>query len=259
MNFNFELILFYSVVVTGVISLLDVIFFAKKRKIRRIEKMPILIDYSRSFFPVLLLVFLLRSFLYEPFRIPTGSLKPTLQVGDFILVNKFDYGIRLPVTHKRIYGSGRPHRGDIMVFRYPEDPSIDFIKRVIGVPGDRIDYINKILYVNGQPTLQRFVKNTTDITDEEMPVDVVEKQENFLGIKHDIYQIQDYPAVDIKAIVVPPDMYFVMGDNRDMSRDSRYWGFVPDDNIIGKADAIWMSWDSHEHTVRWKRIGNKIV
>lgn len=259
MNFNFELTLFYAVVISGVISLFDMLFLAKKRQRPPAKKMPIIIDYARSFFPVLLLVFLLRSFLYEPFRIPTGSLKPTLDVGDFILVNKFDYGIRLPVIHKKLYSIGEPQRGDIMVFRCPYNPSIDFIKRVIGVAGDHISYINKTLYVNGQKIPQQFVKNTTDRDDNGMDVNEIEKQEDFFGIKHAIYQEQERPNDDIKNIVVPPGMYFVMGDNRDASADSRYWGFVPDENIVGKARLVWMSWDGYQYHVRWNRIGKSII
>src|SRR3982750_2866700 len=152
MNFNFELILFYATLVCGVIALFDIIFLAKKRKNARPKKdtLPIIIDYARSFFPILLIVFLLRSFLYEPFRIPTGSLEPTLLVGDFVLVNKFDYGVRLPVVHKEVHSVGLPQRGDIFVFRYPPSPQYNFIKRVIGIPGDKISYINKELYINGK-------------------------------------------------------------------------------------------------------------
>lgn len=256
MNFNFELILFYAVVISGVISLFDILFLAKKR---HAKKMPIIIDYARSFFPVLLLVFLLRSFLYEPFRIPSGSLKPTLNVGDFILVNKFDYGIRLPVIHKKLYATGEPKRGDIMVFRCPYNPSVDFIKRVIGVAGDHISYINKTLYVNGQKASQQFVKNTIDRDDSGMDVRVVEKQEDFFGIKHAIYQAQEHPDDDVKDIVVPQGMYFVMGDNRDASADSRYWGFVPDENIVGRARLVWMSWDGYNYNIRWNRIGKSII
>ncbi len=259
MNFNFELILFYAVVISGVISLFDIFFLAKKRQRAHKKKMPIIIDYARSFFPVLLLVFLLRSFLYEPFRIPSGSLKPTLDVGDLILVNKFDYGIRLPVIHKKIYLLGEPKRGDIMVFRCPYKPSVDFIKRVIGLPGDHISYINKTLYVNGQKALQQFVKNTTDRDDSGMNIDVIEKQEDFFGVKHAIYQMQNHPNDDVKDIVVPQGMYFVMGDNRDGSADSRYWGFVPDENIVGRAKLIWMSWDGFKYTIRWSRIGKSII
>ena len=264
MHFNFELILFYATVISGVISLFDVIFLAPKRRKKKThpEKMPVIIDYARSFFPVLLIVFLLRSFLYEPFRIPSGSLKPTLLIGDFILVNKFDYGIRLPVIHKKILETGEIHRGDIIVFRYPANPSLDFIKRVIGLPGDKISYVDKVLTVNGKKMPQVFVQNTTDTdSDQAVSWNVVQKQEDFFGIKHDIFQIPDKPDNDLKNVVVPKGMYFVMGDNRDDSADSRYWGFVPDQNIIGKGSVIWMSWDADAdllHKIRWGRLGNVI-
>ena len=158
MNFNFELILFYLVLISGVIAVFDIIFLARHRK-RKKTKMHFIVDYAWSFFPVLLLVFLLRSFLYEPFRIPSESLEPSLLAGDFILVNKFDYGIRLPVLHTKIFNIGEPMRGDIMVLRWPPNPSILFIKRVIGLPGDHISYINKELYVNGHKIPQEFASN----------------------------------------------------------------------------------------------------
>ncbi|EKD54976.1 MAG: signal peptidase I [uncultured bacterium] len=258
MNFNFELILFYALLVCGVIALFDILFLAKKRGVK---KQPIVIEYARSFFPILLIVFLLRSFLYEPFRIPSGSLEPTLLIGDFILVNKFDYGIRLPVIHKKIYPVGDLKHGDIIVFRFPPKPSIDYIKRVVGLPGDRISYVNKVLYVNGKEAPQIFQKNTTDQSEDGSTWNVVQKQENLLGVQHSIYQIPDRLGDDFKDLVVPPGMYFAMGDNRDDSADSRYWGFVPDANIIGKASVIWMSWDSNAdflHKIRWNRIGSLI-
>jgi signal peptidase I len=261
MNLNFELILFYATLICGVFALLDVIFFAKKRAAAKQDKMPLIFDYARSFFPVLLVVFLLRSFLYEPFRIPSGSLKPTLLVGDFILVNKFDYGIRLPVIHKKIYSIGDIKRGDIIVFRYPPDPSVDYIKRVIGLPGDHISYIDKILYVNGKKIPQTFVQNATDQGDDGSSWDVVQKEEDLFGIKHAIFQISEKSNDDFKDVLVPAGMYFAMGDNRDDSADSRYWGFVPDENIIGKASVIWMSWDGDAdllHKIRWNRIGTLI-
>lgn len=257
MNFNFELILFYATLVCGLVALIDIIFWAKKRKITH-RKMPIIIDYARSFFPVLLLVFLLRSFLYEPFRIPSGSLKPTLDVGDFILVNKFHYGVRLPVVHHKIYSINQPERGDIIVFRWPPNPSVDFIKRVIGVPGDHISYVNKILSVNGINISQVFVKNTTDNDDSENSWDVVQKQEDLLGVKHDIYQIPNKSGEDFHDIIVPNTMFFVMGDNRDDSADSRFFGFVPEANIVGKATLVWMSWNADKNLPRWNRIGKAI-
>lgn len=269
MNFNFELILFYAVVVTGLITLFDIIFLAKKRK-KNYEKLasttpnlpdmklPIIIDYARAFFPILIIVFLLRAFLYEPFRIPSGSLEPTLSTGDFILVNKFHYGIRLPVIHTKLYSLDVPKRGDIIVFRWPPNPSIDFIKRVIGVPGDHISYIGKTLYINGEKIPQDYIKDTFTYDENGDRLDVLEKEENLLGVKHAIYQTADKPNDDLNDIIVPEGMYFAMGDNRDNSADSRYWGFVPDENIVGKANYVWMSWDSIKHNVRWKRIGTKI-
>lgn len=255
MNFNFELILFYLVAISGVIALFDWIFFAKKRKT---EKLPIIVDYARSFFPILLAVFLLRSFLYEPFRIPSGSLKPSLLVGDFILVNKFDYGIRLPVIHKKIFKTGEPQRGDIFVFRWPPNPTVLFIKRIVGVPGDHISYINKVLTINGHPIPQDFDKSTTDIDDYGMTQQVVQKTEDLLGVKHSIYQVPERIAFDFKDIVVPENMYFAMGDNRDNSADSRWFGYVPEQNIVGKAVMTWMSWDSIDHTIRWNRLGKMV-
>lgn len=268
MNFNFELILFYAVVISGIIVLFDRLFLATKRE-RAYKasahfsnpeelKLPLIIDYARAFFPILLIVFLLRSFLYEPFRIPSGSLEPTLATGDFILVNKYHYGIRLPVVHSKLYSLDAPKRGDIIVFRWPPNPSVDFIKRVIGVPGDHISYVNKTLYINGKEIPQKFIKTTATYDEQGDKVDVIEKEENLFGIKHAIYQISDKPNDDLNDIVVPDGMYFAMGDNRDSSADSRYWGFVPDQNIVGKANYVWMSWDSIKHNVRWKRIATKI-
>jgi signal peptidase I len=269
MNFNFELILFYAVVVTGLIALYDRIFLAKKRKAAYQKatvgmsnppemKLPIIIDYAVSFFPVLIIVFLLRSFLYEPFRIPSSSLEPTLLVGDFIVVNKFDYGIRVPVVHKTLFKTGEPKRGDIMVFRWPPNPSVNFIKRIIGVPGDHIKYINKVLFINGQEIKLDAGLPSTRIDEQGNTIDVVKKQEDLLGVKHAIYQNTGVPPYDFNDIIVPEGMYFAMGDNRDDSADSRFWGFVPDKNIVGKAVMVWMSWDSLKHTVRWDRLVNKI-
>jgi signal peptidase I len=258
MNFNFELILFYAVISSGLIALLDTIFFAPKRKKTKSKKLPLIIDYARSFFPILLLVFSVRSFAYEPFRIPSGSLKPTLLIGDFILVNKFAYGIRLPVTHTKIFSIGEPKRGDIVVFREPPTESRDLIKRVIGVPGDRISYKGKILYINGKEISQQFEKYSSDEEDNVGSWEVVQKQENLFGIKHRIYQIPDKGNDDFD-VVVPKGKFFMMGDNRDDSADSRSWGFLPEENIIGKATRVWMSYDKPTHPIRWDRIGEKII
>jgi signal peptidase I len=269
MNFNFELILFWAVVITGLISLFDIIFLAPKRKRLYQEKskrFPDLeelkpsefFEYARSFFPILLAVFLLRSFLYEPFRIPSSSLEPTMLVGDFLLVNKFDYGIRLPVIHKTIFKTGTPQRGDIFVFRFPKNPSIDFIKRIVGVPGDHIKYIDKVLYINGQKISQEMKETTSRINEEGNVQPVYLLSEDLLGVKHDIYQNIDQGSQNFEDIVVPEGMYFAMGDNRDDSEDSRFWGFVPDKNIIGKAVVILGSWNSAHHDLRLGRFFKKI-
>lgn len=256
MNFNFELILFYATLICGVIALLDIIFWAKNRK--KSQKMPLIIDYARSFFPVLIIVFVLRSFLFEPFRIPSGSLKPTLDVGDFILVNKFNYGVRLPILHTKVLALNEPKRGDIMVFRWPPNPSLDFIKRVVGVPGDHISYIDKVLYINGEKIPQTFIQNDTDQDEAGATWKVEQKSEDLLGIKHDIFQSPDKVSEDFKDIIVPAGMYFAMGDNRDDSADSRFWGFVPEENIVGKASVVWMSWNGDKYSIRWNRLGKPI-
>lgn len=248
MDFNFELLLFYAIVFTGIIACFDILFFAAKRK-NQSKKLPLIVEYSRSFFPILLLVFSIRSFAYEPYRIPSGSLKPTLLVGDFILVNKFDYGIRLPVIHKKILSMGEPKRGDIVVFREPPTESRNLIKRVIGLPGDRVSYKDKVLYINGKEISQEFKSAS---------MDVIEKQENLLGVTHHIYQSPAREDDDFD-VVVPAGKYFMMGDNRDDSADSRAWGFLPEENIVGKATHIWMSVDTPKHPVRWERIGEKII
>lgn len=262
MNFNFELILFYAVVVTGGIALFDLCFFAGRRKRKHQGqgeiKLPLIIDYARSFFPVLVAVFLLRSFLFEPFRIPSGSLEPTLLTGDFILVNKFHYGLQIPVVHWNLTEGSAPKRGDIIVFRWPPDPSYDFIKRVIGLPGDKISYVNKILTVNGVAVLQ-IPEGSELVKDEEgkaWKADI--KKEALFGVNHEIYVNPELSGEDYKDIVVPPHTYFVMGDNRDDSADSRYWGFVPDHNIVGKAELIWMSWNNETDRIRWDRLGKLI-
>ena len=259
MDVNFEIIMFYAVIITGVITLFDIIFLAPKRKKTQTTKLPLIIDNARSFFPILLLVFAVRSFAFEPFRIPSGSLKPTLLIGDFILVNKFDYGFRLPVMHTKIFSINEPQRGDIVVFREPPTETRDLIKRVIGIPGDHISYKNKVLYINGKEIPQTFEKYSTDEEDHEGPWKVVQKEENLFGIKHRIYQIPERNSEEEFEIDVPEGKYFMMGDNRDASADSRVWGFLPEENIIGKASVIWMSYDTLKHPVRFDRVGSKII
>ncbi|MDP1602602.1 MAG: signal peptidase I [Legionella sp.] len=249
---NFALILVILSLVSGIIYLLDILFWEKKR--RPNQKPGRIIEYSRSFFPVFFLVLLLRSFLVEPFRIPSGSLEPTLLVGDFLAVNKFAYGFRLPVWEKKVIPVANPKTGEIAVFRWPPEPSYDYIKRVIGVPGDKISYKNKVLTVNGIEAKQTFIDYTTD---ESSGKAVAKYQENLGGVVHDIYVRPDVAAVDFE-VEVPEGQYFMMGDNRDDSADSRYWGFVSDSYLRGKAFLVWMSWNGQTDSVRWSKIGHLI-
>jgi len=260
MDINFELILFWGIVLTGIIWMTDAFFFAPKRQQKPGEELtlPLIVDYAKSFFPVLLVVFLLRSFVVEPFRIPSGSLKPTLLVGDFILVNKFNYGIRLPILHKKILPLSEPKKGDIVVFRFPPNPKVDYVKRIVGLPGDKISYINKVLYINGKPAPQEFQAYRAISDDNGGIHKVEEKLEKLNSIEHKIFVRSDRAARDFRDLVVPEGHYFAMGDNRDDSSDSRTWGFVPEENLIGNAFAIWMSWNKKSHNVRWSRIGSQI-
>jgi signal peptidase I len=263
MNFDFPFILVCLTAVSGMVWLVDGLFFANKRQPQYAAdgklKLPLLADYARSFFPVLLFVLIVRSFVLQPFRVTTGSLEPTVIPGDFLVVNMFKYGLRLPVWHTKIMKISEPKRGDIMLFRWPKDERQDFVKRVIGVPGDHISYINKVFYINGTEAKQTLVANATDTDDSgaiSWPVKVYE--EDLGGVKHKIYIRTDRPAEDFKDLVVPEGHYLMIGDNRDNSNDSRYWGFVPEKNIIGKALYVWLSWDNENHKVRWDRFGDKL-
>ncbi|AOJ12974.1 signal peptidase I [Burkholderia vietnamiensis] len=294
---NFALILFVLVVVTGVAWVLDkLVFLPRRRKAAdvaidefdrqqsRIDKrfadenavqtraklrdeklrQPWWLEYTASFFPVILAVFVVRSFVVEPFKIPSGSMVPTLVVGDFILVNKFEYGLRLPVTNTKIT-QGKPlSRGDVVVFRYPKDESVDYIKRVVGLPGDTVAYQDKQLTINGQPVPETPLP---DYFDDERQ-NYAKQFEETLGTKNNailnnpavppfVMGAYDYPYRDnctynSRGVIckVPPGHYFMMGDNRDNSADSRYWGFVPDNNIVGRAFFIWMNFSD------LKRIGS---
>lgn len=250
MNFAFWLLVLSAI--SGFIYLLDIIFWAPHRRID--QKPTRIIEYSRSFFPIFFIVLLLRSFLIEPFRIPSGSLEPTLLVGDFLAVNKFIYGIRLPVWEKKVISISNPKTGDIVVFRWPPEPSFDYIKRVIGLPGDVVAYRNKVLFINGKKIKQTFVEYTTD---ESSGKAVAKYKENLHGVIHEIYIRPDVPAVDFE-VTVPAGQYFMMGDNRDDSADSRFWGFVSDQYIRGKALVVWMSWNGKTDRIRWSKIGRLI-
>lgn len=247
MDFDFPLVLFILVLVSGLVWFADRWFLSKKRLPD--QPVPTWIEYSGSFFPVLLLVFVLRSFLFEPFQIPSGSMIPTLKVGDFILVNKFTYGVRLPITGTKILPMNEPKRGDVMVFFPPKDDRY-FIKRVIGLPGDEVSVVNNQLFVNGESAQQVAVEGaSTDsrfIINDEALGDVVHRiQKN----------IVPGPLGRNFAYIVPEGHYFMMGDNRDNSSDSRVWGPVPEKNIVGKAVIIWMHWESLGALPSFDRIG----
>ncbi len=284
MSWDFALILFVLLIVSGIVWILDFFWLRKRRRARAVEAMaatgpavrgldpsraaqvrqeaydranraPWWVEYGASFFPVILFVFVLRSFVVEPFRIPSGSMLPTLQDGDLILVNKYQYGIRLPIVDQKVISLGRPDRGDVVVFRYPVDPSIDYIKRVVGVPGDVVQYRNKELYVNGdrveqvrdgdyfEPDRGNYIARYTEAlgsTDHNILLDRRAPQR--------LVPISDYPNRDLceysrsgVECEVPPGHYFMMGDNRDNSLDSRYWGFVSDKHVVGRAFFIWMN------------------
>ncbi|AWV00833.1 signal peptidase I [Burkholderia sp. MS455] len=294
---NFALILFVLVAVTGVAWVLDKLVFLPRRRMAadsaieefdrqqsRIDKrfadenavqtrsklrdeklrQPWWLEYTASFFPVILAVFVVRSFIIEPFKIPSGSMVPTLLVGDFILVNKFEYGLRLPVTNTKITQGSPLSRGDVVVFRYPKDESVDYIKRVIGLPGDTVAYQDKQLTINGQPVPETPLP---DFFDDERQ-NYAKQFEETIGNKKNailnnpavppfVMGAYDYPYRDnctynSRGVIckVPPGHYFMMGDNRDNSADSRYWGFVPDRNIVGRAFFIWMNFSD------LKRIGS---
>lgn len=263
MNLNFPLILICVIVFTGVVTVCDLIFSAFKHETLFIEKKrPLIIEYARAFFPVLLLVFLIRSFVAQPYRVPSGSLEPTVVPGDFLLVNQYHYGLRMPVWNKKFLAVGEPSRGQIALFPYPVNHAFTFVKRVIGLPGDHISYINKTLYINGKEQPQKFEGDVTQLNDFGQLVTYQKYQENLMGVKHDIFVRADAPIMNFYNIVVPKNDYFMMGDNRDDSDDSRYWGFAPESTLIGHALLIWMSWNSNAahwyDDIRWNRIGKML-
>ena len=266
MSWNFPLLLVIAVAVCGLLALIDLLFFASRREkavavycgqvaepdqvvLAQLSKEPVLLEYGKSFFPVLAIVLVLRSFIVEPFQIPSGSMRPTLEVGDFILVNKFSYGIRLPVLDTKIIPIGDPQRGDVMVFRYPSDPLVNYIKRVIGLPGERIRYSSsKRLYINDKLVAESLLgQEPGSLGTAELYTEKLGKVEHMIRKEMSRYRME--PG---KEWLVPAGHYFMMGDNRDNSNDSRYWndpdipkalqGMVPEQNIVGKAFAIWMTW-----------------
>ena len=301
---TFSLILFLLTVFTGVLWVLDVFVWKPKRvkvmsdelqqfdrsnedalrrgvqsvvaarsaMVTRMNERPKWLEYTAGFFPVIFFIFILRSFIFEPFRIPSGSMMPTLESGDMILVNKYNYGLRLPVLNTKIVPIGEPERGDVIVFRYPADEKIDYIKRVVGLPGDKIEYINKRLTINGKPvpvTADGKYYDEAKMQSLEEFLEKLDKTEHHLLINprapSSVYPLSTH--TDPKACdyvpgglvcTVPKDKYFVMGDNRDNSLDSRYWGFVPEDHIVGKPMRVLVSFDKDKSLfnggIRWNRI-----
>ena len=265
MNIDFALVLVVLTSLAGFIWLVDSLLFRQKRMDRSVQKSvepprePVMVEYARSLFPVLLIVLVFRSFLFEPFKIPSGSMIPTLLVGDFIVVNKFSYGVRLPVLNTKIIDISEPERGDVVVFRYPKDTSVNFIKRAVGLPGDTITYRDKQLFINGEK-----VENTSagrfessDIKCTTPAVDAALFDEQLGDVNHNIL-LHDRSRSRNGQWVVPKGHYFMMGDNRDRSNDSREWGFVPEENLLGRAVGIWLNFDFEKGCADFSRVGSSI-
>ncbi|MFC1776563.1 signal peptidase I [Pseudomonadota bacterium] len=265
MNIDFALVLVVLTTLAGFIWLVDSLLFRQKRMDRAVQKSieqprePVMVEYARSLFPVLLIVLVFRSFLFEPFKIPSGSMIPTLLVGDFIVVNKFAYGIRLPVLNKKIIDINLPKRGDVVVFRFPKDPGVNFIKRAVGLPGDTISYRDKELFVNGEKvetvSTGRFESNNIKCTTP--AADAVLLDEQLGDVNHNIL-LHDRSRSRNGQWVVPEGHYFMMGDNRDRSNDGREWGFVPEKNLLGRAVGIWLNFDFEKGCADLSRVGNGI-
>jgi signal peptidase I len=277
MNVNLELVLVIGTLLTGGIWLFDRFVWRPRRMSAALanpsaatedvahtapsqapaSQDPWYVEYSKSFFPVLLIVLVVRGFVVDQFRIPSGSMMPTLLVGDFILVNKFAYGLHLPVLNTKFIETDDPKRGDVVVFRYPENPSEDYIKRVVGLPGDHITYYNKVLYINGKRCPQQLLGEYEGVGSDTGSGDELVFREKLGDVTHKMLIEPGNPSMN-GEYVIPPDEYFVMGDNRDNSNDSRYWGFVPDANLIGKAFMIWLNWDLAGGAFDYTRIGEQI-
>ncbi len=256
----FALFMVIILLITGLVWLLDIAVLRKNRAADQAE--PWYVEYAKSFFPVILLVFALRSFLVEPFKIPSGSMMPTLLAGDYILVNKFTYGLRVPILNNTFFEMNQPKRGDVFVFHYPPDPTIDYIKRVVGLPGDKIQYQDKHLIINGEKLNVKFEENYEYEMQGANIISARRSTEQLGEVVHDIL-VHDIPnqynsdslgakLLNGEVITVPAGGYFAMGDNRDNSADSRVWGFVPEHNLVGKAFFIWFNFDG------FGRIGNSI-
>ena len=254
MSFDFSLMLVVLTFLSGVIWGVDVWFFRDRRTDGSEKSEPVIVEYARSFFPILLIVLVVRSFLFEPFRIPSSSMVPTLLVGDFIFVNKYRYGLRLPVLHTKILEIGEPERGDVVVFRLPADPSTNYIKRLVGLPGDTVRYQNRQLFINNEPVSTSALGAYTE---DSQPGSLL-YNERLGEAEHNILLMPGRRSLE-GTFEVPLGHYFMMGDNRDNSRDSRYQGvgIIPENKVVGKAVRIWMNW-SFPNMPRWQRIGDAI-
>ncbi len=253
---DIALLLVIGTAVSGLLWAIDAVFLRARRRAvpAAPAREPVLIEYARSFFPILLAVLVIRSFLFEPFRIPSSSMVPTLLIGDFIFVNKFSYGLRLPVINTRILDLGEPQRGDVIVFRLPSDPSTNYIKRLVGLPGDEVSYSGGQIRINGEPVE---IVPVGAWRGGDQPGSILAR-ERLGDAEHDVLLMPGRGSLE-GTFRVPEGHYFMMGDNRDNSRDSRYGGvgFIPEENIVGKAVRIWMNWDLSS-APRWQRIGNAI-
>lgn len=277
MSINLPLIFLIAVVVAGLIWLFDVLVLQKPRREKQAAidaqfsgrsledantkalyeeasaqiKEPTLVEYAKSFFPLLLIVFVLRSFFYEPFQIPSGSMIPTLKIGDFILVNKFTYGIRNPITNETMIATGQPKRGDVAVFFPPHQPDIYYIKRVIGLPGDRISYNDHVLTINGIEISETLIARVPAVNAQYRLI-----KETVDGHEYQVHKniIPGYLSRR-NEVIVPDGHYFMMGDNRDHSSDSRDWGVVSETALVGRADAVWMHWDSFFSIPSFSHVG----
>lgn len=264
MHFDFTLILTALVIMTFVLWMANKLIFKRLQKQRHVQgegssRLLTVLEYIGSFFPVLVFVWVLRCFLYEPFRIPSGSMIPTLLVGDYIVVNKFAYGVRLPVLNSKIIDIGSPQRGDVVVFRYPPDEKLNYIKRLVGLPGDRITYRNKQVLVNGERVLQEpsgFYLGDTGQCYGGARVALV--TETLGGVEHPVLMSNARLNMPEESWVLGDDEYFMMGDNRDCSQDSRSWGTVPEANLVGRASRIWWHWNLSQGGPDFSRIGDRI-
>ncbi|MBT4885106.1 MAG: signal peptidase I [Legionellales bacterium] len=253
--FTLEQVLTTFTLLAVAIVIFAKIFLQKKYKTSH----SIILEQAKSYAGVLLIIWTIRSFIIQPYVVPTGSLEPTIQPGDFIIVSQYSYGIRVPILGDTIFAVNKPQRGEIALFRWPQNKDILFIKRVIGIPGDHIVYKNKTLYINGKTMEQNFIANDYKLENSGDIVMITKKQEDLLGHKHEIQQYANTLDNNTIDITVPEGQYFMMGDNRDNSSDSRVWGMVPDKNFVGKAQNIWLSINTNSFGIMWDRIGNKIL